>query len=98
MRRIQRSDLMDMGQGFHGRPRDCKRLCRPSRRALTCGRGGLSVATVLALALVLLALGPAPEVSASPGTARVLIQTLRGDIVVEVDTARAPVTAANFLR
>ena len=56
------------------------------------------MAPVLALALVLLALGPAPEVSASPGTARVLIQTLRGDIVVEVDTARAPVTAANFLR
>ena len=56
------------------------------------------MAPVLALALVLLALGPVPEVSASPGTARVLIQTLRGDIVVEVDTARAPVTAANFLR
>ena len=53
---------------------------------------------MLPLALALLALGPAPEASPSPGTARVLIQTLRGDIVVEVDTARAPVTAANFLR
>ena len=53
---------------------------------------------MLALAVLLLALGPAPEVSASPGTARVLIQTVRGDIVVEVDTARAPATAANFLR
>jgi len=53
---------------------------------------------VLALAVLLLALGPAPEVSASPGRARVLIQTVRGDIVVEVDTARAPATAANFLR
>jgi len=53
---------------------------------------------VLALAVLLLALGPVPEVSAPPGTARVLIQTLRGDIVVEVDTARAPATAANFLR
>jgi len=66
--------------------------------ALTRGRGRHSLATVLPLALVLLALGSAPPVSSSPGTARVLIQTVRGDIVVEVDTARAPVTAANFLR
>jgi peptidyl-prolyl cis-trans isomerase A (cyclophilin A) len=29
---------------------------------------------------------------------RVLVQTERGDIVVEVDQARAPATAANFLR
>jgi peptidyl-prolyl cis-trans isomerase A (cyclophilin A) len=28
----------------------------------------------------------------------VLVQTTRGDVVVEVDTARAPVTAKNFLR
>lgn len=53
---------------------------------------------MLALAVFLLAFGPGPEVSPSPGTARVLIQTLRGDIVVEVDTAHAPKTAANFLR
>ncbi len=53
---------------------------------------------VLAFALALLAFGPVPPASPSPGTARVLIQTLRGDIVVEVDTARAPATAANFLR
>jgi len=65
---------------------------------LTGGRGGLSVTAVLSLALVLLALGPRPEVSPPPGTARVLIQTLRGDIIVELDTARAPATAANFLR
>jgi peptidyl-prolyl cis-trans isomerase A (cyclophilin A) len=52
---------------------------------------------VLALVLVLLALGPSTA-AASPGTARVLIQTVRGDIVVEVDTERAPATAANFLR
>jgi len=65
---------------------------------LTSRGGGLSVAAVLALAALLLALGPGPEVSPSPGRARVLIQTLRGDIVVEVDTARAPATAANFLR
>jgi peptidyl-prolyl cis-trans isomerase A (cyclophilin A) len=53
---------------------------------------------VLSLALALLALGPLPEVPTPPGTARVLIQTLRGDIIVELDTARAPATAANFLR
>ena len=53
---------------------------------------------VLALAVVLLALAPPPEVSPSPGIARVLIQTSRGDIVVEVDKAHAPKTAANFLR
>jgi len=39
-----------------------------------------------------------PEPGAAPGTARVMIQTDRGDIVVEVDAGRAPVTAANFLR
>jgi peptidyl-prolyl cis-trans isomerase A (cyclophilin A) len=60
--------------------------------------GGLNMSPVLALALALLALGTVPQVSPSPGTARVLIQTLRGDIVVEVDTVRAPATAANFLR
>jgi membrane dipeptidase len=31
-------------------------------------------------------------------TARVLMETERGDIVLEVDAARAPATAANFLR
>jgi peptidyl-prolyl cis-trans isomerase A (cyclophilin A) len=56
------------------------------------------VASVLAVALLLVVLGPSPKAAASPATARVLIQTLRGDIVVEVDTARAPTTAANFLR
>ena len=53
---------------------------------------------MLALALALLALGPLPEASPRPGTVRVLVQTVRGDMVVEVDTARAPATAANFLR
>ena len=65
---------------------------------MTGGRAGLSVAPVLLLALALLALGPRPEASPPPATARVLIQTLRGDIIVELDTARAPATAANFLR
>ena len=54
--------------------------------------------------VALLALIAAQEPSAAPGTpragqsARVQIRTELGDIVVEVDGARAPVTAANFLR
>jgi peptidyl-prolyl cis-trans isomerase A (cyclophilin A) len=36
--------------------------------------------------------------AAQPKPVRVLVQTELGDIVVEVDQARAPVTAANFLR
>jgi peptidyl-prolyl cis-trans isomerase A (cyclophilin A) len=35
---------------------------------------------------------------AAQGPVRVLVQTERGDIVLEVDTTRAPNTAANFLR
>jgi peptidyl-prolyl cis-trans isomerase A (cyclophilin A) len=50
------------------------------------------------IALVFLALGAALDAPRSGGTARVLFRTDRGDIVVEVDAARAPVTAANFLR
>jgi peptidyl-prolyl cis-trans isomerase A (cyclophilin A) len=36
--------------------------------------------------------------AAAADNPKVLIRTEKGDIVVEVDTARAPVTAANFLR
>jgi peptidyl-prolyl cis-trans isomerase A (cyclophilin A) len=39
-----------------------------------------------------------PQGNAGSGSARVQIRTDRGDIVVEVDAARAPRTAANFLR
>lgn len=53
---------------------------------------------MLALVSLLLALAAAPQVSPAPGTARVLVQTTRGDIVLEIDTARAPMTAKNFLR
>jgi peptidyl-prolyl cis-trans isomerase A (cyclophilin A) len=35
---------------------------------------------------------------ASAGNPHVIIQTEKGDIVVEIDRVRAPVTAANFLR
>jgi peptidyl-prolyl cis-trans isomerase A (cyclophilin A) len=39
-----------------------------------------------------------PPVSGKPGTVRVRVQTELGDIVVEVDPARAPITSANFLK
>jgi peptidyl-prolyl cis-trans isomerase A (cyclophilin A) len=48
--------------------------------------------------LILLALGAAPEPPRPERPPRVLLRTERGDIVVEVDSARAPATAANFLR
>jgi peptidyl-prolyl cis-trans isomerase A (cyclophilin A) len=50
------------------------------------------------LTLFFLALSAAPEPPRPDALPRVLIRTDHGDIVVEVDTARAPVTAANFLR
>ena len=52
---------------------------------------------LLLVNLACLALSAAPDPPAS-GTVRALIRTDNGDIVVEVDAARAPVTAANFLR
>lgn len=48
------------------------------------------------LATVLLTIVAAAE--EKPSALRVLIQTDLGDIEVEVDTVRAPATAANFLR
>jgi peptidyl-prolyl cis-trans isomerase A (cyclophilin A) len=47
---------------------------------------------------LLLALPSAAQPPPAEGSPRVLIRTERGDIEVEVDTARAPATAANFLR
>jgi len=41
---------------------------------------------------------PAPAPPAGPPPVRVTLQTSEGRIVVEVDRARAPVTAGNFLR
>ncbi len=51
--------------------------------------------SVLALA-VLFTSGAVPAVAQD--LPRVLIQTVAGDIEVEVDSLRAPITAANFLR
>jgi peptidyl-prolyl cis-trans isomerase A (cyclophilin A) len=50
----------------------------------------LATATLVAVALVARSAAQAPV--------RVLVQTELGDIVLEVDTKRAPNTAANFLR
>lgn len=50
----------------------------------------LFVLSMLALSL--------PQVSRAQAPVRVLVQTELGDIVLEVDTARAPNTAANFLK
>lgn len=54
--------------------------------------------TLLASAVIVgsIALGATLHAQATP--VRVLVQTDLGDIVVEVDQAKAPVTSANFLR
>lgn len=49
-------------------------------------------------ALLLAALGAFASPSGASDGPRVLIRTEAGDIVVEIDAARAPVTSANFLR
>ena len=49
-------------------------------------------------ALLLAALGAFVSPSGTFDGPRVLIRTEAGDIVVEIDAARAPVTSANFLR
>jgi len=51
--------------------------------------------TVAAAALVTAAAIARP---AAEGSVRVLVQTERGDIVLEIDTTHAPNTAANFLK
>jgi peptidyl-prolyl cis-trans isomerase A (cyclophilin A) len=48
--------------------------------------------------ILAVAASAATLLSAQSGPVRVLVQTELGDIVVEVDEARAPVTAANFLK
>lgn len=52
---------------------------------------------ILAL-IVMPAVAQQPTEPASPAGVRVALVTDRGRIVVEVDTARAPITAGNFLR
>lgn len=50
------------------------------------------------LAIVIVALFGGGDHLTAQGPVRVRVQTELGDIVLEVDTARAPVTAANFLK
>jgi peptidyl-prolyl cis-trans isomerase A (cyclophilin A) len=54
---------------------------------------GFAASVVLSLTLVLTV-----AVSAQNAPVKVLVQTEMGDIVLEVDTAKAPNTAANFLK
>jgi peptidyl-prolyl cis-trans isomerase A (cyclophilin A) len=62
--------------------------------------GVLLALSVAASAATLVDAQSKPSASAKPGadTVRVRVQTELGDIVVEVDQVRAPVTAANFLK
>ena len=48
--------------------------------------------------LLAILFGVVTSLHAQAKTVRVIVQTELGDIVLEVDEARAPVTAANFLR
>lgn len=56
-------------------------------------RGTAAIVVTAALAAAVAIARPAAQ-----GPVRVLVQTERGDIVLEVDMAHAPQTAANFLR
>jgi peptidyl-prolyl cis-trans isomerase A (cyclophilin A) len=61
----------------------------------------MSLKTLIALALALLAMPafaqtPAPATATAP--VRVALTTTMGRIVIELETARAPITTANFLR
>lgn len=49
------------------------------------------------LLLLILFLLAAPAAAQNPANIRVLLHTEAGDIVVELETARAPITAGNFL-
>jgi peptidyl-prolyl cis-trans isomerase A (cyclophilin A) len=55
----------------------------------------VKIRSIIACLAAVAVAGPALAGAENP---RVVIKTEKGDIVVEVDLARAPVTAANFLR
>jgi peptidyl-prolyl cis-trans isomerase A (cyclophilin A) len=55
--------------------------------------------TLLGLAAALICFGPASaQETSAPALPRVVLETSAGHIVVEVETTKAPVTAANFLK
>ncbi|WP_375396787.1 peptidylprolyl isomerase [uncultured Sphingomonas sp.] len=58
----------------------------------------LSLALALFAPLAIAQTAPTPVVTPSPLLPRVAIETSVGRIVVEIETGRAPVTAANFLK
>jgi peptidyl-prolyl cis-trans isomerase A (cyclophilin A) len=58
-------------------------------------RSLVAVATLLLVPRLLASVTPAPQSGPLP---RVLVQTALGDIEIDVETARAPGTAANFLK
>jgi peptidyl-prolyl cis-trans isomerase A (cyclophilin A) len=53
---------------------------------------------VLTLLLAAMLAAPAPAQGLNPGEVRVRIETALGNIDIAVDTKRAPITAANFLK
>src|SRR5579871_2288043 len=78
--------------GVPGRTMSCIRYFRsiPAKRLAMWVRPG----AVCVMSLLLAAAGKAE----APRPVRVLIQTDKGDVEVELDAAKAPVTVANFLR
>ncbi|MDJ0277806.1 peptidylprolyl isomerase [Sphingomonas sp. 2R-10] len=64
-------------------------MMQPTRRAML---------VALVLAAPALAQTPAPQPAGDPSLPRVAIVTTAGTLTVEVETERAPITAANFLR
>jgi peptidyl-prolyl cis-trans isomerase A (cyclophilin A) len=57
----------------------------------------LLACALLCLATPLLSQAPAASPAPAPATVRVLLHTSAGDIVVALETQRAPITAGNFL-
>jgi peptidyl-prolyl cis-trans isomerase A (cyclophilin A) len=53
---------------------------------------------VLALCLCGHAFAQAPTPTPAPATVRILLHTSAGDVLVALETGRAPITAGNFLR
>lgn len=58
----------------------------------------LCLSLLLCLAAPAFAQDEAPATSIAPEIARVVLTTQAGEIVIEVEVERAPITAANFLR
>ena len=98
------------GIGFAKAPFICDRALARRDRAHEAGQGRLRSArppqsredlsmTRLLIGLALFsAIATAPVAQPPPKPVRVVIQTEAGDIDAEIDIARAPITAANFLK